>query len=391
MVLQGTAVSSERIKQHPPGNVAVLGGSRPPRRSLEQPDQLFPAGHPLQGADVAVLVTPEVSLERLIPLLDHLAAWIRLPNVSQWVLHTVERGYRIQFGSPPPLFNRDLPTLVGPEQALVMEQEVNTLLRKETIEVVPPLEESPGTTAGTLLFQRKMGIGCVLDLCQLNRAVMRLRFSMLTLKHPDQVSLSCQISGCIPPHVHPSSTQEVPEVRFGGKAYQNWVLPSGLALSPRTFIKYVDAALAPLRLQGIHILNHRLLLMLAHSEQMVVQHRNVVLAHMKELGLRLKRQENCGFSTTEDHLPGRGVGFDHDAGTSVSCLDRVDPHLHQENQNRPVTRCQTFPETVGSDGSCVQRNTFWPAVHETPAVVAQDQGVLPKGKSASHDQGRYCW
>ncbi|KAI2645737.1 enzymatic polyprotein [Labeo rohita] len=47
---------------------------------------------------------------------------------------------------------------------------------------------------------------------------------------------------------------------------------------------------------------------------------------------------------------------------------------------RPVTHCKAVPATAGSDGSCVQRDTFWPAVHETPTVVAQDQGVLPKGK-----------
>ncbi|KAL0154734.1 hypothetical protein M9458_048997, partial [Cirrhinus mrigala] len=72
-----------------------------------------------------------------------------------------------------------------------------------------------------------------------------------------------------------------------------------------------------------------------------------------------------------NHLSGRGVGFVRNAGTSVSCSDQVDPHLSQESQNRPVTHCQTIPETVGSDGRCVQRNTFWPAVHETPAVVAR--------------------
>jgi hypothetical protein len=54
----------------------------------------------------------------------------------------------------------------------------------------------------------------------------------------------------------------------------------------------------------------------------------------------------------------------------------------------PVTHCQTVSEAVGSDGTCVQRNTFWPPVHETPAVVAQNQGVFPQGKSAPHDQGQ---
>ncbi len=43
-------------------------------------------------------------------------------------------------------------------------------------------------------------------------------------------------------------------------------------------------------------------------------------------GVKTKRQEKCAFSTTENHLSGRGVGFDHDAGTAVSCSDRFDPY-----------------------------------------------------------------
>ncbi len=106
---------------------------------------------------------------------------------------------------------------------------------------------------------------------------------------------------------------------------------------------------------------------------------------MKELGLRLNAKKSV--LSTEDHLSGCGVGFDHDAGTFVSCSDRVDPHCSRESQRRPVTHCQAVSEAAGSDGSCVQRDTFWPAVHETPTVVVQDQGVLPEGKPASHDQG----
>ncbi|CAM4662369.1 unnamed protein product [Leuciscus chuanchicus] len=80
---------------------------------------------------------------------------------------------------------------------------------------------------------------------------------------------------------------------FGGKAYQYRVLPFGLALSPRTFTKCVDAALAPLRLQGIRIMNYiDDWLILAQSHQLAVQHRDVVLAHMKELGLRLNAKKS---------------------------------------------------------------------------------------------------
>ncbi len=52
---------------------------------------------------------------------------------------------------------------------------------------------------------------------------------------------------------------------------------------------------------------------------------------MKELWLRLNAKKSA-FSTTENHLSGCGVGFDHDAGTVVSCLDRVDPHFSHESQ-----------------------------------------------------------
>ncbi len=81
---------------------------------------------------------------------------------------------------------------------------------------------------------------------------------------------------------------------FGGKAHQYQVLPFGLALSPHTFMKCVDAALAPLWLQGIHILNHiDVWLILAHSESIAGQHWDVVLAHTNELGLRLNARKVC--------------------------------------------------------------------------------------------------
>ncbi len=111
----------------PPASIAELRSLPPLRRSLEHLDRFCPAGAPLQGTDLAAPITPEISLERLIPLVHNLAAWNPLPNVSRWVLHMIKRGYHIQFGAPWP---RVIPTLVGPEQALVMEQEVDTLLRK---------------------------------------------------------------------------------------------------------------------------------------------------------------------------------------------------------------------------------------------------------------------
>ncbi len=80
---------------------------------------------------------------------------------------------------------------------------------------------------------------------------------------------------------------------FGGKAYRYKVLPFGLALAPRTFIKCMDAALAPLRLQGIHILSYLDdWLILAHSRELVSQHRDVLRRHILSLVLRMNAKKS---------------------------------------------------------------------------------------------------
>ncbi len=243
-VLQDTVISSESFSQLLPRNVAALRGSLPLKTCLEQLDRPSPAGYPFQGTELAVQSIPEASLERLVPLVHYLAAWKLLPNVSQWVLHTVERGYKIQFGSRSPLFNGVFPTLVGPKQALVMEQEVETILRKEAIEVVPPHNTESGFYSRYFIVPKKDGgLRPILDLRRLSCSVMRLKFRMLTIKQVvsqirfedwfvmiDLKDAYFHIS-ILPQH------WKFLRFAFRGKAYQYRVLPFGLAHSPHTFTK----------------------------------------------------------------------------------------------------------------------------------------------------------
>ncbi|KAI2665252.1 Transposon Ty3-G Gag-Pol polyprotein [Labeo rohita] len=143
------------------------------------------------------------------------------------------------------------------------------------------------------------GLRPILDLRVLNRSVMKLMFKMLTVKQVvsqirsedwfvtiDLKDAYFHVS-ILPQH------RKFLRFAFRGEAYQYRVLPFGLALSPRTFTKCVDAALAPLRLQGICVLNYiDDWLILAQSEQVAAQHRDVVLTHMKELGLRLNAKKS---------------------------------------------------------------------------------------------------
>ncbi len=216
-----------------------------------------------------------------------------LGTISRWVLQTVEKGYSIHFGAPPPPFKGLFLTCVNPEQALVLEQEVSSLLRKEAIEVVPPLNRESGFYSRYFVVPKKDGgLRPILDLRLLNRSVRRLKFRMLTVKQVVSQIRSEDWFVTIDLKDLPSHRKFL-RFAFRGKAYQYRVLPFGLTLSPRTFTKCVGAALAPLRLQGICILNYiDDWLILAHSEQMAVQHRDVVLAQMRELGLRLNAKKS---------------------------------------------------------------------------------------------------
>ncbi|CAM4576079.1 unnamed protein product [Leuciscus chuanchicus] len=268
-VLQGAAVSGEHISQGPPGNVVASGCPPPLRRVLEQSVRSFSAGAPLQGDEPTTQQqhNPETSLERL---------------------------------KRPTRFMGVLPTVVGPEQVLVMEQEVNTLLEKGAIEYVPPSDRETGFYSRYFIVPKKDGgLRPILDLRVLNELFIQLKFKMLTLRQivsqirSEDWFVTIDLKDA---YFHISIRPchwKFLRFAFGGKAYQYRVLPFGLALSPRTFTKCVDAALAPRRLQGIRIMNYiDDWLILAQSHQLAVQHRDVVLAHMKELGLRLNAKKS---------------------------------------------------------------------------------------------------
>lgn len=67
-----------------------------------------------------------------------------------------------------------------------------------------------------------------------------------------------------------------------GKSYTYRVLPFSLALSPHTFTKCMDAALATLRLQGIRIFSYdEPVVDIIKSEEMAVRLQDVVLCHIR--------------------------------------------------------------------------------------------------------------
>ncbi|KAI2661474.1 Transposon Ty3-G Gag-Pol polyprotein [Labeo rohita] len=301
------------------------GARHPPRGSLEQLVRQSPAGPPLQVSELAVQSTPEASLERLVPLVDYLAAWKLLPNVSAWVLRTVEEGYTIQFGAPPPPFDRVFPTVVGPEQALVMEQEVVTLLRKEAIEVVPPHVRESGFYSRYFIVPKKDGgLRPILDLRRLNHSVMKLKFKMLTIKQ-----VISQIR----------SEDWFVTIDLKDAYFHVSILPQH-----RKFLRFAFRGEA-YQYRGIRILNYiDDWLILAASESLAVQHRDVVLAHMKALGLRLNAKKSV--LSPSQRTTYLGVVWDsHDAGTSAR-IESILAAVRRVKEGRSLTVKQ-FQQLLG--------------------------------------------
>ncbi len=244
--------------------------------------------------------TTGTSVAPLVPLARSLGAWLALPSPSRWLLRTIRLGYAIQFARRPPKFRGIRFTSVKPADAPVLRAEIAVLLAKDAIDPVPPADMRSGLFSPYFIVPKKGGgLRPILDLRVLNRALHKLPFKMLTQK---------RIFGCVRPldwfaaidlkdaYFHVSILpRHRPFLRFAfeGQAYQYKVLPFGLSLSPRVFTKVVEAALVPLREQGVRILNYLDdWLILAQSRKQLSAHRDLVLKHLSLLGLRVNWEKS---------------------------------------------------------------------------------------------------
>ncbi|KAL0150698.1 hypothetical protein M9458_054002 [Cirrhinus mrigala] len=225
----------------------------------------------------------------LIPLAARLAAWLELPSPSRWLIRTAPA----QVQGHPFHFCADM-------DASVLRAEIAVLLAKDAIEPVPPAEMKSGFYSPYFIVPKKSGgLRPILDLRVLNRSLLRLPFKMLTSKrilscvrHQDWFAAIDLKDAYFHVSILP---RHRPFLRFAfeGRAYQYKVLPFGLSLSPRVFTKVAEGALNPLWRKGIRILNYLDdWLIMAHSRDLLCEHRDLVLQHLSHLGLRVNREKS---------------------------------------------------------------------------------------------------
>ncbi len=345
-----------------------------------------------------------------------------LPGVSPWVLCTVRSGYTLQFvRNTPPLRQGSADSSKQRFEDFCATAGTSSLLLKGVIEEVPRSDIEQGFFSHYFLVPKKDGgLRPILDLRRLNLSLYKGKFKMLTLK-----AIMSQVQGgdwfvtidLKDAYFH---IQVIRRHRkflwfaFGGKAYQYKVLPFGLALAPRTFTKCMYAALAPLRFQGIRVLNYLDdWLILAHSRELVSRHRDIVLqeisfSHLNRQGgsrsrtldrlahrLLLWSQDKflslravhvpgilnlaADFLSRQELRPGEWVLNRHTVAQIWDLFGEaeVDLFASQESSRCPLWFSLSSPATLGR--SCVRPSG---AEHETVRVSASqaDSGIPMQGE-----------
>ncbi len=144
------------------------------------------------------------------------------------------------------------------------------------------------------------------------------------------------------------SCLDPPAIAFEGQADQYKVLPFGLSLSPRVFTKVMEAALVPLREQGVRIFNYLDdWLILAQSHKQLSAHRDLVLKHLSLLGLRVNWEKSKLVPT--QRISFLGMEFDSVNQTARLTQERAQSVLNcfKTLSGRTVVPLKLFQRLLG--------------------------------------------
>ena len=191
-------------------------------------------------------------------LTHFLPEWEKITQ-ENWVLSIIKEGYKLEFIQKPP-FQGIKSTLVNTKNLVLLKAEVNTLLEKNAIEIVPKSETQSGFYSTLFLVKKKNGkMRLVINLRPLNRYLRKQHFKMdtlskvLNLVKQNDWAFSLDLSDA---YLHiPIFLKHRKYLRFciQGTVYQFRVLCFGPTSSPRIFTKIISVVAAHLRKQSIRM------------------------------------------------------------------------------------------------------------------------------------------
>ncbi len=247
---------------------------------------------------------------------------------------------------------------------------ISVLLAKDVMVPVPPADMKAGFFSPYFIVPKKSG-GL--------RPILGLRILML------KMLMQNRVFGCIRPQVRsaaltwrpvlpcvdPSVPQAIPAVCVRKTSISVQVLPFGLSLSPRVFTKVAEAALVPLREQGVRILNYLDdWLTLAQSQDQLCEHRDWCSRTSASwaFGSTGKRANSCQcrgslFSVWSLDSVNQTARLTQERAQSVlNCLNTF--------KNRTAAPLKQVSEAPGSYGGCSGGHTAGAALYETASTLA---------------------
>ena len=202
------------------------------------------------------------SLRPALPLagrLTHFLQFWKAITTDQWVLQIIEFGYRLDFAGSPPSSGVRVTTLRGDSQSVLME-EVEGLLEKCAIELVPPGQEKDGFYSTYFVVPKKDGgIRPILNLKLFNQWLVAETFKMETLS---SILIASRRGTWIVSIDLKDAYFHVPILRahwkylrfsLQGRCYQYRVTPFGLSAAPRLFTRVVSTLVGWLRSRGVQL------------------------------------------------------------------------------------------------------------------------------------------
>lgn len=113
-------------------------------------------------------------------LTHFLPEWEKITQ-EKWVLSVIKEGYKLEFLQKPP-FQGIKSTQTNKKNADLLKAEINSLIEKNAIEIVPRLETQSGFYSTLFLVKKKSGkMRPVINLRPLNRYLRKQHFKMETM------------------------------------------------------------------------------------------------------------------------------------------------------------------------------------------------------------------
>ena len=197
------------------------------------------------------------------PLSRYYAAWLELCSPLPPCLdRTLSHGLSLAFRDLPPPFGGVKETVLrNKEGSLLLHQEIQGLLQKGVISLVPTALEREGCYSTYFLVPKKTGgHRAVLNLKHLNSFIREeLTFKMLTTKslleliRPGDWATSLDLKDAFFHVPVLQSHRKYLRFHFKGQSYQYNVMPFGYTLAPLVFTRLLEKALVPLRREGNRI------------------------------------------------------------------------------------------------------------------------------------------